>query len=582
MGGFFLLCRKPNEDRSDELRELQKGFADIGFAAPEIVADKHYVLAAYPKFQARAPEIKRHSNGDFLFVCGTCLSNRGVGLAAAKARYEAADEISPPADDVMGHYAIILRKKGETEIILDRRGVYQVFYHLTSGIVCSSFYAICLALRSLTLVRQAAYEYVFNGVVSGDETLFREVMLAPIQARIVVGPGTLKVSGSPPFVASAATSATRCTSINQSIDLLDRFFGPVARVFGDRVGSALSGGYDSRLIVACLRRHGAKPRVYVYGSESDADVRLARAIAVGEGFPVAVINKEARPVVPPVVFAETAQRNFLAADGYDYAGIFHNGAEIKESARRVAGGIIAFNGGGGEIFRNFFYLPDRSYKIREILWTFYSQFDPDVSTARFNIEEYYQNMENKILQILDPEAAWIRRTSIEWLYHNFRCRRWDGRTDSLASRFGYTAMPFLESRITEHASGLPLSWKNHGSYEAELITRIDPRLAAYPSAYGHPFSGPLPLQRRLRDYAAYLRPPWLRRYTFRIKYRARRPPNWQGYLSSAYRDAVLPDGPDIVQRLFQLDQVGHPAQYARILSLEYALRQFGTRVKADF
>jgi hypothetical protein len=50
------------------------------------------------------------------------------------------------------------------------------------GIVCSSFYAISLALRSLTLSRQAAYEYVFNGVVSGNETLFREVMLAPIIA----------------------------------------------------------------------------------------------------------------------------------------------------------------------------------------------------------------------------------------------------------------------------------------------------------------------------------------------------------------------------------------------------------------
>jgi hypothetical protein len=577
MGGFFLLCRKSVEDRLDELSELQKGFAEMGFAAPEIVVHENYVFAAYPKFQARTPELKRYPNGDFLFVCGTCFSDRGVGLAAAAAWYE-----TPPAtDEVMGHYAIILKKNGKTEIILDRFGSYQVFYDPAAGIVCSSFYAISLALRSLTLARQAAYEYVFNGVVSGNETLFREVMLAPIQASIVVGPGRLNVSRSPPSVPGAAASATRCASIERSVDLLDRIFGPLTRAFGDRMGSALSGGYDSRLILACLRRHGATPRVYVYGDELAEDVQLARTIAEGEGFPLAVINKDAGPVIAAAAFAETARRNFLAVDGYSYTGIFNNGAENEESAHRVAGNTIAFNGGGGEIFRNFFYLPDRPYQIREVLWSFYSGFDSVVGTMHFNIHEYYRNMEEKIRESLGVQDPWLTRPSIEWLYHNFRCRSWDGKVDSIASRYGYTAMPFLERGITEHASMLPLSWKNHGAYEARLIARIDPRLAAYSSVYGHSFSGPPPLRRRLRDYATYLRPPWLRRYTFPIKNRMRSP-SWQGYLASAYRDAVLPGGPEIMRRLFRLDRVRHPDQYARIMSLEYALRQFGARVKADF
>jgi len=127
-----------------------------------------------------------------------------------------------------------------------------------------------------------------------------------------------------------------------------------------------------------------------------------------------------------------------------------------------------------------------------------------------------------------------------------------------------------------------MSWKNHGGYEAQLITRIDPRLAMYSSNYGHPFSRPSPLSRRFRDYSTYLRPPWLRRYTFRIKNRVRQPLDWQGYLARVYRDAILPCGPELVRPLFRLDRVGDPEQYARILSLEYALRQFGSRVKANF
>jgi hypothetical protein len=106
MGGF-LLYRKPNSDRLDELRELQKGFSEIGFAAPQIVADESYIFAAYPKFQVQSPEQKRYPNGDFLFVCGTCLSDRGVGLAAAAARYETVSEAAPAPDELMGHYAIV-------------------------------------------------------------------------------------------------------------------------------------------------------------------------------------------------------------------------------------------------------------------------------------------------------------------------------------------------------------------------------------------------------------------------------------------------------------------------------------------
>src|SRR2546429_9309032 len=91
------------------------------------------------------------------------------------------------------------------------------------------------------------------------------------------------------------------------------------------------------------------------------------------------------------------------------------------------------------------------------------------------------------------ENPWLARPTVEWLYHSFRCRAWDGKVDSIAARYGFTAMPYLERSITEHASALPLHWKNHGPYENELIRRGDTRLAGNPSGYGHAFSRPAPL-----------------------------------------------------------------------------------------
>ncbi len=356
----------------------------------------------------------------------------------------------------------------------------------------------------------------------------------------------------------------------------------VAQASGDRVGCALSGGYDSRLILACLRRHGVRPRVYVYGSAAESDVVLASEIARKEGFPLAVIDKSDQPMIRPEEFPATAHRNFLAHDGYGWGGIFQNDAEIAESARRVHGNAIAFNGGGGEIFRNFFYLPDREYTIRELLWSFYSQFDPAICTDIFDSTSYYGGLERKVVDLLGTDEQRLPRPAVEGIYHSFRGRSWDGKVDSICGRYGFTAMPYLERATTEHASALRLPWKNHGAYEAELIRRADLRLAQCPSNYGHDFARPPPLSRRVTDYATYLRPPRLRRYTYRLRYWRRQAGDWPGYLARAYRDAVLPGDTMQTRRLFHLERVADADQLSRILSLEYALRHFDSRVKVEF
>jgi hypothetical protein len=429
---------------------------------------------------------------------------------------------------------------------------------------------------------QAACEYVFNGVVSGDATVFDEVRLAPVNATIAVGKDRLEIR--PRRLAAPATVSAEPfeATIAQSMQLLDRYFAAVAAGFGERVTCALSGGYDSRLILALLRRHGISPRVYVYGPPGDKDVELARAIAEGEGFALEIVDKDQQLAVTPGEFGAVAYDNFLACDGYTWSGIFTNGAERTQRASRVNGNAVALNGGGGEIWRNFFYLLDRNYAPREILWSFYSQFDPETCTAAFDQEDYFRQLEGKLEALIGCPRPSLPRPLVEWLYHYFRCRAWDGRINNINNSYGYVALPFLEPAVTEHASVIPIAWKNHGAYEADLIRRADPRLAAYQSGYGHDFSGPPPLARRLTDYATYLRPPWLRRFAYRVKNRVRRPAEWPDYLQQEYRDAALPGGVQIMTELFQLDRVTDPAQTARILTLEYLIRQFDGRIRVDF
>ena len=582
MGGFVLLHTVAGEDRSATQAAALAAFARMGMPAPRLLRGENYVLAVYPKRQESEPALQQFPNGDFAYACGTLIYEAAVGRPAAAGFYRDCRGRSAPRDRAMGHYAVFVRKNGETAIIPDGFGGFVIFYDAARRIASSSFLAVASALDRVTLRAQGACEYVFNGVVSGDATVFDEVLLAPVNATITVGEKRLEIHQDPLHTPKTVSTAPFEGTVERSMQILDQYFSTVVASFGDRITCALSGGYDSRLILALLRRHGISPRVYVYGPPGDKDVCLARDIAEGEGFALEIVDKDRQLTFTPDEFGAVAYENFLASDGYTWSGIFSNGAESDQRASRVSGNAVALNGGGGEIWRNFFYLPDRSYSPREILWSFYSQFDPDSCTSAFDQEAYFRELEGKLEAVIGGPRALLPRPLVEWLYHYFRCRAWDGRINNINNTYGYVALPFLEPRVTEHASVIPIGWKNHGAYEAELIRRADPRLAAYLSGYGHDFSGPPPLSRRLADYGTYLRPPWLRRFVYRVKNRVRRASELPDYLHKDYRDAALPGGVQIMTELFQLDRIGDPAQTARILTLEYLIRQFDGRIRVDF
>jgi asparagine synthase (glutamine-hydrolysing) len=581
MGGFILVRKSERIDYKDLQAAALDSFTQRGFANPHIISTENYVLLAFAKRQTSALALERFPNGDFVFACGTLLYDGKVGKAAASAFYEDYDGPPGPRERAMGHYAVILRKNGLTEIIPDSFGGYHIYCDSGMHIATSSFLAAAASLKRLTFSAQSAYEYVFNGVVSGDATLFEEIILAPVGSTISVQQQKMQFTKYPLRIPQTVSHTNFEASITHTMEILDRYFSSVAESFGDSINCALTGGYDSRLILALLRRHGVRPRLYLYGSSVGEDVRLAHAIAKGENLPLDVTDKTQRPIWRPDEFAAIAHQNFLSADGYIWEGIFDNGAESELRALRVNQGRIVLNGGGGEILRNFFYLPDRRYTPREFLWSFYSRFDPRSCTELFDEDDYFHKLELKIGLLTGHCFSSFPRPTVEWLYHNFRCRSWDGRVNTINSSFGYTSLPFLERPLTEHASTIPIEWKNHGAYEAELVRRADKRLAAYPSSYGHDFNGPPPLFRRLADYGTYLRPTWLRRFSYRVQHRMKCYAASSVYLERPYVDAVLPRGAQITPRLFRLERVADPQQMARILTLEYLVQQFAGRVCDD-
>ena len=136
--------------------------------------------------------------------------------------------------------------------------------------------------------------------------------------------------------------------------------------------------------------------------------------------------------------------------------------------------------------------------------------------------EYYERLERKLAHQLGCSTNRMTRLDVERTYPLFRCRFWMARNTSINCRLGYAMTPLVEPAIVRAALSTPLRLKNLGTFEAALIRRIDPKLASYPSAYGLAFDQAPSAKARLAFALTVLRPPQLRRYSFRIKHRLKR------------------------------------------------------------
>ena len=322
MGGFILVNKSEHTDHEALQAAALDAFTQMGFANPHIVSTDDYVLLAFAKHQGSELAFEQFPNGDFVFSCGTLFYDGAIGKAAASAFYRDYNGSPGPRDRASGHYAVILRKGDATEIVPDSFGGYHVFCDSEMRIATSAFLAVAAALNQLTVNVQSAYEYVFTGVVSGNATLFNEIIVAPVNSTITVQAGKMEPVRHLLRLPLTTSGEDFEASIGQTMRLLDRYFASIATNFGDRVNCALSGGYDSRLILALLRRHGVRPNLYVYGPAEGQDVKLARSIAEGENLHLDIVDKTQRRVWEPEEFAAVAHRNFLGIDGYSWEGIF--------------------------------------------------------------------------------------------------------------------------------------------------------------------------------------------------------------------------------------------------------------------
>ena len=570
--GAMLLVRTTLPDAAETFHRGNACLARQGFASPLVVETESFLLALYQKQLCPTENVYHHENGDFCASVGTFLYRETVGVAALSRFYR--DLVRAKVDDkkMYGSYCILVYRNGKLYLDIDALETYKLYEARNGEVISSSLIAGLTCLSGWSINVQALYEYVHQGATYGGDTIAQE--LNQLSRHRIANSNHCHWVNHPAFeITAEASRVDLVDSVSQTHKVLFRQFQAITGCFGDRIETGLSGGYDSRLTLALLLEQGVAPHLHVYGNERDPDVIVAKSIAATEKLTLDHIDKNDLGQKSLDDYPQVVEKNFFRFDGLPVDGVFNLGADLRTRELRCKSGALMLNGGGGEIFRNFFYLPNRNLSVHTLVSVFYSQYDPRATTRSFSNERYRQRLAIKIRDSIGTSSDRLTRAEADLVFPMFRCRYWMGMNNSMNNRLSYSLTPFIDHEIVLAAARIPANYKDSGNFESRLIQNVNRQLAAYSSAYGFDFvKGPGTINKIL-EKIMHQKPAWLRRNSFIVKNRLRgvaRPE----HLTTRYIQNVFPNGLQHLERFFVAENLADSGQFNRALTVSYLMQRY--------
>ncbi len=572
--GFFLL--RQGDSRRDRFDALCAAAERNGFPHRARFDLEDRRLDLFGNLSGNDPQLAELGDGDFAVSYGFLLYRGLAGQEALRALHRDFSATSFDWSGLVGLNVLLLRKAGRLYLLGDGLGACKIYHDTERTSLSNAFTALAWLGAGSAFDLQGCYEYVFAGSCYGRRSLLAGIStLAPNSILSVGRDGIERLQRPSPIGQRAWPAPAVLDEVAEAhVQRIDRLLEPVVARYGERLRLSISGGFDSRLLLASLLKLGARPRLFTYGQDNDSDVRIAREIAEAERLPFEQIDKSRAATPPAEAFATQAERDLFAFDGWKADdGILSNGADIADRLRRHEDGQLPVNGSLGEIYRNFFYLPDRPFSAQDLVSSFFSQYDPACGGPLFDDAAYRAALADSIVEAVGAESARLERWQVELAYAQFRGRHWTGRDGQINQRFGAMLFPFLEPSLIADTARIPLALKDQGRLQGRMIALQQARVAGYPSSYGYPLDAVPPAKERLLYWLNGHRPLALRRIAFRLK--RRQPEPRPAVLSPAYIARIMDPGLPHTRPLFRIESMVQASQINRVLTLEYLATQLG-------
>jgi asparagine synthase (glutamine-hydrolysing) len=329
-------------------------------------------------------------------------------------------------------------------------------------------------------------EFLYSGVVYEDRTLFAEVRKLG-SARVHVFDGGGHRASDPWWRISDLTpdSLSGFAAVDALAASLIAAASNVARLF-QRPVCDLTGGYDSRAVVAAFLSAGVPFSVTVSGPGDSPDARISLALATLAGLP----HRHLDPPAPTTL--EEIGGTVPVTDGecepFEYARTLEIHRALSEQFD------VSINGSFGEVARGYWWelLAPRTGSCRSLpagrlarKRYAYARFDSSLFRPEDRLD-LGDHMTSVVERAVEGLAGYPNTFQMDHAYLALRMQRWQGRIATSTNRLWPCLSPFLFRSVLETMLRTESRLRKRSLLARLLIQKLQPRLAAYPLESGVP------------------------------------------------------------------------------------------------
>ncbi len=572
MAAFVLIHQ--NKARQDGFEAKQSEALDILSHKQRLPASGVFELGDYTLylFKKRYHDAENYAlfpEGGFIASTGSLIYKGRYGkesLQQAYLDFQAGQRIER---ECRGNFCLIIKQGDKLWICRDYYGNHPVYCDASFQVIASSFLITSLLQPRLSVSREELYEYLLEGHWCGETTLFHEVQHLPRGMFLELGAGTRK-----PF--ELEYPSLRGKKYEECLEtvahMLERQFSAIASAF-PTIQSALSGGYDTRLMLSILLKLGTTPRLHVNGIPDSADVRCAKAIGDGIGIPVKVVHFYEEYALAPADYHDFFMNRFYLFDGLGGTGVFDQYSDLEYQLKHLEPNTAFLHGCGGELYREVWNTPDLPISLDAFI---IAQHDKGGISNIFNgysKKEYLSHQKRRAMEIMGKQDEQITRADVE-LLDRLRLNSLPFTINTYQQLYPIIK-PFSEYGIMEPSIEIPLQYKFWGKFQKDLIRFFDARLTSFMSAYGYTFDQKVPLRQRLKECMVIYSPLRLRPYLRKFKKSRKLPIKRysQDLLAPEIVRSVLPGKPERIAPFLKVENITDDGIRSKALTLELFFRK---------
>lgn len=492
MGAIFLFRDENNID----LNEVLDVFDRKHFSSPHSYKCAGWTIYSWPKMNGIADHLAMYEDVTLISI-GTPIYK---GLDYSESLNELVRNFYDHKlikEELIGQYTLFFFGPDGISVICDSLGTKHLYTDRDLSVISSSFLAIACAMKGkLEVNRRATYEKLLTGFITAPDTLFSEIYQVSGELYDAFNQADNYIR----FISVDAILKTddmiSCANEAQCIDRITKelkcYFRHIQSVGNNGIDAGMSGGYDSRLILACLHKFvGSKIHLHSHATENDhnGELKIANKMAEYVGIPCHTVStKRLNHTADPDRIME---ESVLFFDGRTSFAIGGCGEVYTADYRKQAIGNspMTLTGVGGELFRNVFNL---GWSRIRFDW-FMREKAFSVTMRKALDSDVLKDVESNIIQ---KTASRLKIKPSSWngkeIAHRYYCEvvmpDGQGNVIDAYNQVSCCTAPFLEPSIIRQGYEGICYHGAGGDFEGKLIDMIDRGLASIDSTYGYPLN----------------------------------------------------------------------------------------------